>query len=56
MVVTQIMKKGGKSKWNDHSVSPAIRQTLQHWAYKLTKKDFNDELKERKIKNKANNN
>ena len=44
------MKKGGKNKWNDHSVSPAIRQTLQHWAYKLTKKDFNDELKERKNK------
>ena len=49
-LVTQIMKKGGKSKWNDHSISPAIRQTLQHWAYKLTKKDFDNELKERKNK------
>ena len=49
-LVTQIMKKGGKNKWADYSISPAIRQTLQHWAYKLTKKDFNDELKSRKEK------
>ena len=47
-LITQIMDKGGKNKWNDYSISPAIRQTLQHWGYKLTKKDFNDELKERK--------
>ena len=50
-LVTQIMKKGGKSKWNDHSISPAMRQTLQHWAYKLTKKDFNEELKSREKNN-----
>ena len=47
-LVTMIMKKGGPSKWNDPSISPAIRQTLQHWGYKLTKKDFNAELKHRK--------
>lgn len=26
--------------YNDYSVSPVIRQGLQQWAYKLTKKDF----------------
>lgn len=49
-LVTEIMKKGGKSKWDDHSISPAIRQTLQHWGYKLTEKDFNQELENRKKK------
>jgi hypothetical protein len=28
-----------KTKFNDFSVSPKRRQTLQHWGYKLTKKD-----------------
>jgi hypothetical protein len=36
---TQIKKKGGNYK--DESISPKIRQTLQHWAYKLTAADFN---------------
>ena len=44
-LVTQIVKKGGK--WNDSHISPKIRQTLQHWGYKLTKKDFDDEIKQR---------
>jgi len=44
-LVTQILKK--KSKWNDENISPKIRQTLQHWAYKLTKADFNYEVKRR---------
>ena len=30
---------------------PLCRQTLQHWAYKLTKKDFNEELKSREKNN-----
>ena len=37
-LVTQILKKGTNKDWNNHSISPAIRQTLQHWAYKLKKK------------------
>lgn len=45
-LVTMILKKGGK--WDDESISPAIRQTLQHWGYKLTKKDFENEVKSRK--------
>ena len=36
---TQIKKKGGNYK--DETISPKIRQTLQHWAYKLTASDYN---------------
>lgn len=35
-----IIKKNNK-KWNDTTVSPKIRQLLQHWGYVLTEKDFN---------------
>ena len=45
-LVTQILKNNGK--WNDEDISPKIRQTLQHWAYKLTKADFDKEVKSRK--------
>ena len=45
-LVTQIIKKNGK--WNDENISPKIRQVLQHWGYKLTKKDFEKELVSRK--------
>ncbi|KLO10367.1 hypothetical protein SCHPADRAFT_916380 [Schizopora paradoxa] len=27
-------------KWNDPSISPIIRQTLQHWGYRLTEEDY----------------
>lgn len=46
-LVTQILKKN--AKWNDMTVSPKIRQVLQHWGYKLTKKDFDNEIKRRNI-------
>jgi hypothetical protein len=45
-LVTQIIKKNGE--WDDYNISPAIRQSLQHWAYKLTEKDFKDEVESRK--------
>ena len=45
-LVTTILKKGGK--WNDFLISPKIRQTLLHWGYQLTKKDFDYEKKTRK--------
>lgn len=38
-LINQIKSK--KKKYNDYTISPAIRQTLQHWAYKLTLIDFN---------------
>ena len=44
-LVTQILRKNGV--WNDESISPKIRQVLQHWGYVLTKKDFDNEIKRR---------
>jgi len=41
-LVRLIVKKN--TTYNDFTVSPKIRQTLQHWGYRLTKKDF-DKLK-----------
>ena len=45
-LVTQIIKR--KAKWDDETVSPKIRQVLQHWGYKLTKSDYDFEIKRRK--------
>jgi hypothetical protein len=44
-LITQIIKKNGS--WDDCSISPRIRQTLQHWGYKLTKENFQLEKKRR---------
>ena len=44
-LVTLILKK--KGKWNDHKISPKIRQVLQHWAFQLTKQNFDKEVKRR---------
>lgn len=33
--------KQNNRAWDDASISPVIRQTLLHWAYELTKHDFN---------------
>jgi len=30
------------SKYNDYTISPKIRQTLQHWGYCLTNKNFRE--------------
>merc|ERR1712131_168658 len=37
-LISMIRKK--ETKWNDKTISPKIRQGLQHWAYELTKEDF----------------
>lgn len=47
-LVSQILKR--KTDYNDQSVSPKIRQVLQHWGYVLTKKDFDKEVERRKNK------
>jgi len=47
-LITLTLRKN--AKWNDYSVSPKIWQILQHWGYKLTKRDFDKEVKERKEK------
>ena len=39
----RLIQKKGKT-WDDFSVSPVIRQGLQHWGYVLTKKDFDDRV------------
>ena len=49
-LVTEITKK--KTDYDDIKASPAMRQTLQHWAYKLTKKDYDAEIEHRANKNK----
>jgi hypothetical protein len=50
-LITLVAKKNGGGKYNDFSISPSIRQTLQHWAYKLTESDYNKEIKSRRHKN-----
>ena len=40
-LITLIKKK--EANYNDYLVSPKIRQTLQHWGYVLTKKDFDSD-------------
>jgi len=42
-LITLVLKK--KTTWDNLTVSPKIRQTLQHWGYRLNKKDFNTEVK-----------
>ena len=37
-LINMIIKE--KSVYDDFSISPKIRQTLQHWAYKLTENDI----------------
>lgn len=41
-----IVKKSGK-KYNDKSISPAIKQTLFHWGYELSLHDYNTTIKDR---------
>lgn len=40
----RLIQKKDKA-WDDFSVSPVIRQGLQHWGYVLTKKDFDARVK-----------
>jgi len=37
-LISKIVKAG--CAWDNYGVSPVVRQTLQHWAYRLTEKDF----------------
>lgn len=38
-LINEIKAKRRKDGHNDFTISPVIRQILQHWAYKLTKND-----------------
>jgi hypothetical protein len=33
--------KNSNTTYDDEKISPTIRQSLQHWAYQLTEKDYN---------------
>ena len=39
-LINMIKKKN--TTYDDFDISPKIRQTLQHWGYQLTKRDFNN--------------
>jgi len=43
-LIGMIHKKN--TEYNDFTISPVIRQVLQHWGYKLTKKDYDNRVKE----------
>lgn len=43
MLINLIVRKGGK--YDSFEISPKIRQTLQHWGYMLTQRDFLNETK-----------
>jgi hypothetical protein len=48
-LITLIIKNG--TQYDNFTISPKIRQVLQHWGYQLTKQDFNKEINRRnKIK------
>lgn len=47
-LITYILRKN--KSYDDFSVSPKIRQSLQHWAYILTEPDFINEIENRKKK------
>ena len=41
-LISMILKKN--TQYNDKSISPVIRQGLQHWGYQLTEEDFQDAI------------
>ena len=47
-LITLIINKN--TTCNDHYISPKIRQSLQHWGYRLNKKDFEKDKKRRQKK------
>ena len=46
-LITKIVRSG--CAYDNFAVSPVVRQTLQHWAYKLNKEDFDMYSKEVKL-------
>ena len=44
-LIYKAKKKDSKLSIHDKSISPARRQTLQHWGYRLTKKDYDERIK-----------
>tara|TARA_B100000768_G_C11266237_1_gene371207 strand:+ start:338 stop:982 length:645 start_codon:yes stop_codon:yes gene_type:complete len=44
-LIRKAQTTNNKISIHDSSISPARRQTLQHWGYKLTDKDFKERIK-----------
>jgi hypothetical protein len=44
--LVRLIKKNG-AEYNDFTISPKIRQTLQHWGYVLTKRDYKIYLRDK---------
>lgn len=47
-LITKVVRAG--RRFEDHSVSPVVRQTLQHWGYRLTEEDYREGAKRVKPK------
>jgi len=47
-LIEKAIKENPKLNIHSKEISPARRQTLQHWGYKLTKKDYDERIKEKK--------
>jgi len=46
-LVGKIARAG--AAYNNHAISPVVRQTLQHWGYRLTEKDYKEGKKKVKM-------
>uniref|UniRef100_A0AAR2JKS0 Uncharacterized protein n=1 Tax=Pygocentrus nattereri TaxID=42514 RepID=A0AAR2JKS0_PYGNA len=47
-LITKVVRSG--QRFDDRSVSPVVRQTLQHWGYRLTEEDYREGAKRVKPK------
>lgn len=47
-LINKIYRAGGAARVNDASVSPVIRQTLQHWGYELSAPDYEKRIRAKK--------
>lgn len=43
-LVKKIVSAGGADAWDDGDIAPILRQTLQHWAVKITREDVEEYL------------
>lgn len=43
-LVKKIVVAGGLEEWDNGDIAPILRQTLQHWAVKITREDVQDYL------------
>lgn len=46
-LISKCVKSG--CGYDNHGISPVVRQTLQHWGYKLNKEDFDAYAKQKRL-------